>query len=85
MLEVVPAFYELHEAPFIPNYGKAGTGVRLESGMVIAIEPMATIGSYRVVLEPDGWTFRTQDRSLSAHFEKTLAVTDYGSEILTPI
>ena len=73
----------LHEDPRIPNFGEAGTGSVLKKGMVIAIEPMINIGSYRVKSSPDGWTFVTADGSLSAHFEHTIAVTDGGYEVLT--
>lgn len=75
--------YELHEEPLIPNYGKAGTGVELKENMVIAIEPMATLGDWRVVLAEDQWTFKTVDNSLGAHFEHTMAVTKDGVEVLT--
>jgi methionyl aminopeptidase len=73
----------VHEEPEIPNYGVSGTGPKLKSGMTIAIEPMATLGDYKVVIDPDGWTIRTRDGSLSAHFEDTILVTDDGAEILT--
>jgi methionyl aminopeptidase len=73
----------VHEEPEIPNYGIAGTGPKLKSGMTIAIEPMATLGDWRVVMDPDGWTIRTRDGSISAHFEDTILVTDDGAEILT--
>ena len=75
--------YELHEEPLVPNYGKPGTGLELKEGMVIAIEPMATLGGWRVSLDDDEWTFRTADGSLAAHFEHTIVVTAHGSEILT--
>jgi len=75
--------HELHEEPEIPNYGFAGTGATLKEGMTIAIEPMATLGEWRIVLDPDDWTVRTRDRSLSAHFEDTLLVTKHGVENLT--
>lgn len=73
----------LHEAPEVPNYGKRGNGVRLQAGMVIAIEPMVTLGKRYVTQEPDNWTIRTEDRSLSAHFEHTVLITKEGSDILT--
>jgi methionyl aminopeptidase len=73
----------IHEDPNIPNYGVSGTGSVLKSGMTIAIEPMATLGSYGVKLDADGWTIRTQDGSLAAHFEHTILITDDGYEILT--
>ena len=75
--------HNVHEDPEIPNYGVAGTGPKLKTGMTIAIEPMATMGDYKVVIDPDGWTIRTSDGSLSAHFEDTILVTDKGAEILT--
>lgn len=75
--------HELHEPPEIPNYGFAGTGTMLKEGQTIAVEPMATLGEWRVVVDPDGWTIRTRDGSMSAHFEDTLLVTKDGVEILT--
>lgn len=75
--------HAVHEDPDIPNYGSPGQGPILKSGMTVAIEPMATLGSKAVVLEPDRWAVRTRDRSLSAHFEHTVLVTDEGFEILT--
>ena len=73
----------VHEDPNIPNYGTAGTGQALKSGMTIAIEPMATLGDYHIKLDRDGWTIRTVDGSLAAHFEHTILITDDGYEILT--
>lgn len=73
----------VHEDPEIPNWGKAGTGAELVEGMVIAIEPMATEGSPKVKLLPDGWTWATVDGSRAAHFEHTLIVTKTGAEVLT--
>jgi methionyl aminopeptidase len=75
--------HSVHEEPEIPNYGVAGKGPKLKSGMTIAVEPMATMGDWRVVIDPDGWTIRTRDGSLSAHFEDTLLVTDDSCEIIT--
>ncbi len=75
--------HKVHEEPEIPNYGVAGTGPKLKSGMTIAIEPMATMGDWAVFMDSDGWTIRTRDGSLSAHFEDTVLVTDSGAEILT--
>lgn len=77
--------HELHEDPNIPNYGKKGTGPYLSAGMTIAIEPMATLGSYEVKTDADNWTIRTRDGSLAAHFEHTVLITDDGAEILTSI
>ncbi len=73
-----------HEDPHIPNFGEPGRGPRLSEGMTIAIEPMITAGGADVVLADDGWTISTADKSLSAHFEHTVAITDGGPEILTP-
>lgn len=75
--------YQLHEEPFVPNYGKRKTGLELVAGMVLAIEPMATLGDWRIMLDDDEWTFRTQDGSLAAHFEHTVAVTERGATVLT--
>ncbi len=75
--------HELHELPNIPNHGRPNTGPKLSAGMTIAIEPMVTLGSHEVVVDPDGWTVRTADGSLSAHFEHTVLITDNGYEILT--
>lgn len=74
---------EIHEPPQIPNYGKAGSGVTLETGMTIAIEPMTSLGSWRVIFEPNSWRVTTEDHALSAHFEHTVLVTEDGYEILT--
>lgn len=74
---------EIHEDPFIPNYGKKGQGTVLQSGMTIAIEPMLTIGSPATEILDDDWTFVTADGSLAAHFEHTILVTNDGYEILT--
>ena len=75
--------HQLHEEPNIPNYGRAGTGSQLKSGMTIAVEPMATLGSYQVYTAVDDWTIETRDGSLAAHFEDTILITDSGFEILT--
>ena len=74
---------ELHEEPRIPNYGKAGEGIELKEGMVICIEPMVTAGGWKLVIDQDGWTYRTKDGSLGAHFEHTLAITKTGPLVLT--
>jgi methionyl aminopeptidase len=75
---------KMHEDPQIPNYGSAGTGPRLMPGMVFAIEPMITLGSYEIRMsEWDGWSIYTADGSLSAHYEHTVAVTENGPRILT--
>ena len=73
----------LHEDPPVPNFGMNGRGVKLKAGMVIAIEPMVNEGSYKVKTKPDGWTVVTDDGSLSAHFEHTIAVTEDGPVILS--
>jgi len=75
----------LHEEPNIPNYGHAGSGPVLQAGMTIAIEPMATLGGYLVSMDDDGWTIRTKDHTLAAHFEHTILITDRGYEILTTL
>jgi len=76
---------ELHEDPSIPNYGRAGRGVRLQSGMALAIEPMVNVGGYGVKVLSDEWTVVTKDGSLSAHYENTVAITDNGPVILTAL
>ena len=73
----------LHEDPSVPNYGKAGRGIRLSKGMVIAIEPMINVGRYDVLVKDDDWTTVTADGSLSAHFEHSVAITEDGPVILT--
>lgn len=75
----------VHEEPPVPNYGEAGTGIKLKTGMTIALEPMVTGGDYPVKVLDDKWTVVTKDDSLSAHFERTLVVTNTGNEILTPL
>jgi methionyl aminopeptidase len=74
---------DMHEDPQIPNYGEAGRGPTLASGMTLAIEPMITAGTHEVVVREDKWTIATTDGSLSAHFEHTVAVTEEGPRILT--
>jgi methionyl aminopeptidase len=74
---------EMHEEPQVPNYGRAGTGLLIEPGMCFAIEPMYNLGGDEVYVENDGWTVRTADGALSAHFENTIAVTDGGPDVLT--
>ena len=73
----------LHEDPQIPNFGEPGRGPQLRPGMVLAIEPMVTMGSWEVKVLDDGWTAVTRDGSLAAHFEHTIAVTETGPEVLT--
>jgi len=75
----------LHEDPQIPNFGKKGRGIELKKGMILAIEPMVNAGTYKVKVLSDGWTVITQDGSLSAHFEHSVAITDNGPEILSKV
>jgi len=75
--------YAVHEDPYVPNRGKAGTGETLQAGMVIAIEPMFNLGKAEVKLDRDGYTYRTVDGEPSAHFEHTVVITKSGAEILT--
>jgi len=72
----------LHEDPQVPNFGDPGRGIRLKPGMVLAIEPMVNAGGYGVRMDADGWTARTADGSLSAHFEYSVAVTERGPRVL---
>ena len=76
---------DLHEVPDVPNYGIAGRGQRIYTGMVIAVEPMINAGTYDVIQLDDGWTVKTADGKLSAHYEHTLAVTDNGVVLLTKV
>lgn len=73
----------LHEAPEVPNYGKKGQGLKLQAGLVFAIEPMVNLGTKNIVQESDGWTIRTRDKKPSAHFEHTVVVRKNKAEILT--
>ena len=73
----------LHEKPEVLNYGKRGTGIKLQENLVIAIEPMINMGKYNVIQEADGWTIRTADRMPSAHFEHTIVVKKNKAEILS--
>jgi methionyl aminopeptidase len=75
--------HHMHEEPNIPNYGRPNTGDSLYAGMTIAIEPMATLGGDGVYIDADGWTVKTNDGSLSAHFEDTVLILDDGYEVLT--
>ena len=75
----------MHESPQVPNFGQPGGGPVLVPGTTLAIEPMVNIGSAGVVFDDDGWTARTDDGSLSAHFEHTVAITDAGPRVLTEI
>ena len=74
---------KLHEDPEVPNFGKAGHGIRLMPGMTLAIEPMVNAGDYQVRVLKDGWTTVTSDGSLSAHFEHTVVITEDGPKIMT--
>ncbi len=76
---------EMHEAPDVPNYGTPGRGIRLCAGMTLAIEPMVNVGNCEVKVLPDGWTVKTLDGSLSAHYENTVALTSEGVLILTEV
>lgn len=76
---------KMHEDPSVPNYGTAGTGVLLKSGYTLAVEPMINAGTFKIKFDSDGWTTRTADGSLSAHYENTIVVRDGEPEILTLI
>lgn len=76
---------QLHESPEVPNFGRPGHGVRLQRGMTLAVEPMVNAGVYDVRVLSDGWTVKTKDGRLSAHYENTIAITDGEPEILTAI
>lgn len=73
----------LHEAPEVPNYGKRGQGLKLQSGLVLAVEPMVNAGTKNIVQEADGWTIKTRDNKPSAHFEHTIVVRKDKAEVLT--
>jgi methionyl aminopeptidase len=75
---------DMHEEPQVPNYGAAGKGVELKEGMVLAVEPMVNVGRHMVRMGDDGWAIYSQDGSLAAHFEFTIAITAAGPRILTP-
>ena len=77
--------FSLHEEPQIPNFGKPGCGPKIKPGMVLALEPMIAIGDWDVEILADNWTAVTRDRSLSAHYEHTVAVTHEGCEILSQL
>jgi len=74
---------EIHEDPYIPNYGKANRGQKLIPGMIVAIEPMLNIGEDNIITASDGWTIKTSDGKRSAHFEHTILITEGDAEILT--
>jgi methionyl aminopeptidase len=77
--------HNVHEDPNIPNYGRPHTGPWLSAGMTIAIEPMVTLGTDKVIVAQDGWTILTADGSRAAHFEHTVLITEEGAEILTKV
>ena len=77
--------HQVHEEPHVPNFGRRGRDLKLKPGLVLAIEPMFTLGSGEVVFQPDGYTVTTRDRSLAAHFEHTVVVTESESLVLTLI
>lgn len=77
--------HDLHEDPSVPNYGLPGKGLRLLTGMVIAIEPMVCAGDYAVKVLPNKWTVVTRDGKPAAHYEHTVALTDHGIELLTKV
>lgn len=75
--------FAVHEEPYVPNYGESGEGLKLKAGMVLAIEPMFTLGGEKTKLLSDGFTFSTKDNSLAVHWEDTVAITEEGPIILT--
>jgi len=75
----------LHEEPAVPNHGRPGTGVFLQTGLCIAIEPMVSVGTHRTKVERNGWTVVTRDGSTTAHYEHTVVITEEGPEILTTL
>lgn len=77
--------YSVHEPPYVPNYGDKNTGEKLKKGMVLAIEPMLSLGSPDIVLDEDGYTYKTEDGSISAQFEHTIVVGEERGEILTNV
>jgi len=77
--------HAVHEEPTVPNFGVRSRGMKLEPGMVLALEPMVTIGDYNIEYEDDNWTIRTRDHSLSGHFEHTVAITSKGPIVITSL
>ena len=75
----------MHEDPCIPNFGRKGRGIKIEEGMVLAIEPMVNVGTYKVNITDDGWTVVTKDGKRSAHFEHTVAIIDGKPVVLTEL
>ena len=74
---------QMHEEPQVPNYGQRGQGLRLRNGLALCIEPMFNVGAKHTMVDPDGWTVRTRDGSLSAHWEHTVCLTPDGPEVFT--
>ena len=83
ILVMVAMGKKLHEGPFIPNFGTKGRGEKLTEGMVLALEPIVTLGSSDIELDEDGYTYTTKDGSLAAHFEHTILLTEKGAEVIT--
>jgi methionyl aminopeptidase len=75
--------HDMHEDPQVPNYGRRGTGTMMKTGLCIAIEPMITLGDRQVIMENDGWSVRTRDRKMAAHFEHSVAVRNGKADILS--
>lgn len=75
----------LHEDPMVPNYGRAGRGLKIENGMVLAIEPMVNVGTYKIAMLNDGWTIVTKDGKRSAHFEHSIAIIDGKAVVLSEL
>lgn len=75
----------LHEEPMLPNYGRKGRGLKIENGMVLAIEPMVNVGTYKIVMLEDGWTIVTKDGKRSAHFEHSVAIIDGKAVVLSQL
>lgn len=73
----------MHEDPIVANYGRRGRGLKIENGMVLAIEPMVNVGTYKINMLPDGWTVVTKDGKKSAHFEHSIAIIDGKPVILS--
>jgi methionyl aminopeptidase len=74
---------QMHEEPQVPNMGQAGKGMKLRTGMALCVEPMFNLGSWHTAVDPDGWTVRTADGAVSAHFEHTVAITKEGVKVMT--
>lgn len=77
--------HQMHEEPIIPNYGRKGRGFKIENGMVLAIEPMVNVGTYKVLMKEDGWTIVTKDGKKSAHFEHSVAIIDGKGIVLSEL